>query len=418
MVQQHHFNWKRILGYFIFFVFGVCYRILIINISPQPFWFDQFEYHQFALGILSHGLFYVESARSYGYPLIVALLYTLFGTEHIVWQLFNIVADTATAFIVYATVKRLTRSDASAWCSLIIALFNPFTAAYTGMLLTESVSVFLMACILFCFILWLDNPKQIFVYILAALLGFFPQVRPGFLYFDLSLIGYILWKLAGTHDRIWKIFLATALFCVWFVPPAIGNYRTFGAFSATTADNLVARELYISIAVNGPSPHPANSLGVFPISVQHLYEEYSNPTTNIGRRAMANKYWDMSMTLIQHDPIGFVRSRIEKFWYVWQKTYIYYFTYEPLWSRAFAYWLNIGYLAFAAAGFIIMRLRRNTNFTISRFLALSTYLVLYITVAHSITLAEERYSLPGYPTLWIFAGYGCIAFIRTLNRQS
>src|SRR3989344_9050889 len=115
----------------ILFALGVVYRLILAKLVPQPFIFDQTEYHQFAVGIINQGLT-VWPTRLYGYPLFLAIVYKLFGTGNfLAVTVIQAILDCLTAVIIYKSAEIIFKDKTTAIISYFLYLVNPFTAAFT-----------------------------------------------------------------------------------------------------------------------------------------------------------------------------------------------------------------------------------------------------------------------------------------------
>src|SRR3989338_6366502 len=139
------------------------------------------------------------------------------------------------------------------------------------------------------------------------------------------------------------LFSGIILFILPFTYNLAGNYIYFQSHSPMIADNLFVREFYISLFVKGRSPFHALRQDVFPVEVQNLYNEYSDDPKNLQeRREMAQKYLKEGILEVKKVPGGFIFSRFAKFFYVWEKHFIYYY-YQPAnkFLDPIIYWSNI-----------------------------------------------------------------------------
>jgi 4-amino-4-deoxy-L-arabinose transferase-like glycosyltransferase len=84
--------------------------------------------------------------KSPGYPLLVALVYTVFGEHHAPVLVLQHALDIGTAVLVLAVVRAMDLDRKTALLSFGLALFNPFTMVYATMLLSETLATFLITC--------------------------------------------------------------------------------------------------------------------------------------------------------------------------------------------------------------------------------------------------------------------------------
>lgn len=398
-------DWYIFLGVF---GIGIVFRLFIIIWYPQPFAFDQTEYDRFAMHILHNGV-YAQSARLYGYPLIVAIIYALFGVQNFqAVYLFQGVLDGVIAIILYHWAKVLFKQKYIPWMAFVLYIFNPYTSAYAGVLLSEVTGIFFTALLLYLFTLfWLKKKYWVFL-VFCFIAGFLPQIRPAFLYFSSGLFMlclYRCWKKSWTIIGI-LLFILPFLYVLW------GNIRYFGEWKLTNVDRIFPRELYISIIVpNRLSDDVRLGRTAFPNEVTQLYEKYSTvPKNQQERTAMGHVYFVRSINRIYQNPWLFIRERLNKIFFVWEKHFLLYYKGNPsVFQTMLIYWGNILLLLFGCSGLILWAVKQKT-------LLAGVYVsfIAYISLIHSISLAEERYSLPGYPLLILFGAYA----LSFLNRRA
>lgn len=381
------------------FIVGIVFRLWFINVSPQPFQFDQYEYFSFAIQMLNRGLF-ASSARLYGYPLFQAILYKIFSPYSIQPIIvFQAVIDGLTALLIYQWAKVLFRKRSVPWIAFVLYVFNPYTSAYVGVVLSEITGVFFTALFLYLFTLFLLKKKSSIFLLFSLVAGFLPQIRPAFLYFTVGLFLISLYRYRKKRVAVIGIllFILPFLYVLW------GNVVYFKEWKLTNVDRIPPRELFISIMVPDRAPYHAKSgYDVYPPEVMQLYEEYSViPTNQKERAAMGNRYFAKSMEIIKEDPWLFIRQRLGKMFFVWEKHFLFYYQEIPNVVRdKLVYWGNLAFLVLGIAGLVIWSTRKNMLLP-----AVYGSFIAYISIVHCVSLAEERYSLPGYPLLLLFAAY-------------
>jgi 4-amino-4-deoxy-L-arabinose transferase-like glycosyltransferase len=395
---------KTAIFLFFFFIIGIFYRLAFITLSPQPFIFDQGEYHDAAVGII-RDIFYVDSHRSYGYPLMIALSYKLLGSSFFSWKLMQAMADAASAVLVYFLGKRIFKNEKIAVLSFFLCLFNPITTAMVGVALSEVTQGFFLTFYFLLLLLFLTKQKIIYALLLALVSGFLPQVRPTFVGFTAVVLLFVIYKVLVCYKKILaKIFMIFLVLCIYSLPflyATISNWRGYRQFSPLTVDNLFVREFYISLYigrnVNGKPP-------VIPAQVTQIYQEYSLPTTPVARREMADKYLNLSLERIKENPKKFITDRLLKLWWVWEKHAI--LIYSPLQSEFWhqvIYWGNVILLGVAGAGFVFWWKSRDYNAWFGR---VYVFLLIYISITYAFAMTDGRFSIPVYPLIFLFGGYG------------
>ncbi len=413
------------------FCIGVLFRLWIAALVPQPFVYDQEEYYGYALGIIKHGL-HADLYRLYGYPLIITPLIYFFGVKSAVpWTLFHAILDTATAVLVYWIARYLSsprtprkdsgqargssvqkdwipgpsisagrqaRDDDStaAWIAFLLYLFNPFTAGYVGVLLSEVVTVFLVTLVSALLIRFVEKQSSRMLFVLALLLGFLPQVRPVFILLSFATVCLLV------RTKPYRVKMATIiLFSIPFWYTIAGNAVYYKQLSILGVEPTVVRELYASLFIGRGMPFTDTKWGDWPVEAQKAWGAFTAPKDAAGRRDVADRHLRMATEIIRRDPFRFIQSRIAKMGYVWEKHFLYpYVMGKPsALTKALTYWGNLALLAAAAIG-MVLAWKRNR-----RVVLVASSFFLYISLAHIFSTSEERFSLPAYPWLMIFAAY-------------
>ncbi|MEK7141442.1 MAG: hypothetical protein AAB800_02750, partial [Patescibacteria group bacterium] len=142
--------------------------------------------------------------------------------------------------------------------------------------------------------------------------------------------------------------------------------------------------------------------GDWPREAQNAWGAFTAPPDAAGRAAVADQYLKKAITIIERDRIGFLQSRLAKMGYVLEKHFIYpYVMGKPSEAvKALTYWGNIALLLMAGIGLVAAgKSKRSIVSGVIIFF-------LYISLAHMFSTSEERFSLPAYPWIAVFAGYG------------
>ena len=128
---------------------GLLFRLFLAFNAYNTIVFDAKGYSDFAIELLS-GKWPIDCcAKNMGYGAFLAVIYNFFGIENLTAvRLVHIVIDLMSAALLYQTAKKIFNQKAALF-SFIIYLFNPFTAAFTGLVLAETVSIFLVSLLLY-----------------------------------------------------------------------------------------------------------------------------------------------------------------------------------------------------------------------------------------------------------------------------
>lgn len=406
------------MAFIVLFLLGVLYRLWISHIVPQPFVYDQIEYHYFAQQIVEKGLF-AWTARLYGYPLFLSFIYKIFGVGNInAVTTVQAVLDATTGLLVYLISEKIFKNRPVSTVFYALYLFNPFTSTYVTLVLTEILTVFLLSFISYLILILIEKKNRWVVLTLGILLGFLPQVRPSFLVYSTVVIIYLLFWLYKIKfkEKLLTPILIVLLYLLPFSYNIAGNWVYFKALNPTTVDNLLTREFYLSLYLSGKSAEQNRDAALLPKEAQNLYKEYSTPQNAQERKLMAEKYARLSIQKIKSDPVEFILSRLQKAWSVWEKHSV--FAYDRPKDRFtddLIYWSNNIFLFLAVLGSVWWTKRKHQGeyYIWNRF---TVFTLFYISFIHAFTVADERYSLPGYPFIFLFAGYGIWHIIRVMRK--
>ncbi|MCJ7740955.1 glycosyltransferase family 39 protein, partial [Candidatus Microgenomates bacterium] len=131
----------------LFFVLGFFYRLFLSSFATNAFIWDMSSFSKGAGEILNGQIIKDCCYKTQGYSLVLAGIYYLFGFENLfAVRLFQIFLDLVNALLVFGIAKKMFGRKA-ALVSYILYILNPFTAAYTGLALSEIVTLFYIVSI-------------------------------------------------------------------------------------------------------------------------------------------------------------------------------------------------------------------------------------------------------------------------------
>lgn len=410
---------KQIVFIILTSIAAICFKLWFITLSPQPIIFDQEEYRLYAQRIYQQILTGAPS-RTYAYPMFVALNFLLFGLNNFrAIFISQAIIDVISGIILFYLALMLFKSQKIAYLTLFIQWFNPFTASYVGVLLTEVPAAFLIVLSILLFILLTKQKKLYLCLPLGFTVGLLTQVRPAFFYWNILvffLVPYLFkrgkiinWRHFGSK-AILLLISGTLLASSYQI---ISNLKLYRQFALTTVDSFFARELYDG-ALLKTTPLFPNKEESYPPEMRIMYAEYSLlPKNAAERKQMADKYFQKALELIKKDPLDYVLTRIKKMGSMWQKQNIFFYhepDFEKHWIYTFV--LNNTILAFAAYGLILGILSKNSLLRHTIVFVLS--ILFYMTFAISFTHAEPRLTIPAYPLLFLFASVGIITLFSKI----
>lgn len=397
---------KIILISLALFTIGFLFRLIILVFFPQSFVYDQVVYQYIAQEMMKRS-FYVDRYRSYGFPFILSSFFRLISTNHFLWMLFQNVLDTLVGVMIFIMGKIIFKSTKIAFVSSFLYMMNVFTAVYVGLLLSEVTATFFV-CLFFILLLVSATQKRTLLINmgLILILGFLPQIKPSFLFFDfLFLFVVSLWTIRRKgllRSNMLSCLLILVLFVAPFIPMMIGNYLYWNEINITEVDNNFIKEFYISLFME-------NGVSVMSPQVYKIHNEYHTGLTASARKQTMMKYLDLSVSEIKQDPLKFIIWRIKKMWFIWDKPYV--FLYNQSFVSNFVnksfQVLNLIILFACLIGMgVSLKSMKKERSNLYVFHISWVLFVLYITISHSFSLADGRYTIPLYPIVFLYAGLG------------
>lgn len=412
---------KRIFILYLFLA-GILFRLWFIQLVPQPFVFDQEQYRDIALQVFQYPL-WRHTFRTHGYGFLIALIFNVFGQHNsFAWMTMQAIVDAATGLLVYAFAKKLIKKEAPALVACILYMVNPYTSALVGVMLTEIMAIFSTTLTLYLTVVFLEQKKARQFIPLGLLYGLLPQIRTPFLYISvasvsiLSVLSYSIMKYK-TYIKRAVVMIFILLYLLPFTYSLYGNYKWYGQIAPLIVESQFAPNIFSSLYIDRIMPYP--EYFPYPDDVLTLYGEFSHATTPRERTLMAQKYLNFALMKIKSDPSKFLWSRLVKMKYVWEKHVL--FTYVAEKRDAVTtfsvYWGNIALLTLALFGFVFWYRRTDAvERGVKRWFSwLLGLWIAYLTFMGTISPTEERYTLPLYPIVFLFAGYTLSLILKHLR---
>lgn len=398
----------KYVGLLCIFIAGILFRLLIIRLVPQPLIMDQELYVALA-HYMKQIPMYTDTIHTYGYPGFIALIFGLFGSGNLAAvYLAQVLLDSITAILVFLIARKIFAHKLAAWIACILYAFNPFTSAYTGVVLTETLTVFLTALSFYLFLLATNTKNLIAVFAVSLVLGFIPQVRPSLFIFALITIIMLIIKIVHSKTGLFvRLAMSVYVFALFFLPSVytlLGNSLNYKTLSILPVDNLFLENTYISMLIE--RGFPLSVTPSIPKEVVWTFSAFTGRKDSIERQRIQTLFTNLVIEKIKENPLRFVTGRLKKMWYIWEKHYIYPYQTEPIipFLQVAVYTSNLILLILALIGFgTTYRSGRTHKSKI--FYLVTVIFFLHLSLIHSFTSAEERYSILAYPLIYIFGGY-------------
>jgi len=417
------FRRKEIVLLSVVFLCGIAFRLWFITVVPQPFIYDQGEYELYAIRMLDRGMLASHSYRPYPYSLFVASVYSVAGPFNRSAIFFvQAVLDSFIAVAIYLILAKGFGQKSEAKVGLFLYTVNPFTSAYVGLGLSEILTALFIVTTVLLGIRFIHKPHWVWGLVFGISSGIAAEIRNAALFWAIIPVGLILFWVSLRRYRV----SYTAMFVGLLLPflyPLYVNWRDFHEFSVTTVDNAIARELYngaVQKRVPPFMPPPSDVLQMY----REYYSELHPGRTQAERNAIARKYFDKTLEIVRGNPTEYIRNRLYKMWYVWQKENLFYYE-EPGLANHWMYTFgaNAALLALAVVGLVVSRpsagvflLELSRRRRIADWVwSLIVGTIVYGTVAFSFTHAEQRLTIPFYPLLILAGSLGLVSLWHAVS---
>jgi 4-amino-4-deoxy-L-arabinose transferase-like glycosyltransferase len=348
-----------------------------------------------------------------GYPALLGFLFAVFGPSLFIAKIANVILYLGILSFSYYIAKRLFASELVGRVTLLILSFYPDHIAYSSLLSSEILFLFLLLLGITLLIgpryrLWLAFASGV-VFGLACLVK--PQIIfvPA-LFFIVSLIVHI--KQKAVREYLARIVVVHVALGITILPWLIRNYNVFNTFvfiSTNGGYNLLV----------GNNPH-ATGAYVFNDQIVSMLNDASTEP------ARDKKAQEAAIDYIVAHPLETIKLWPRKFWYLYGRdTKGVYWNEEGIRSTtgevgkvflrvvgalAQPYYVAIG-IAFLLSMFILIHERKNKTETWP-LPTLGLWIVLYFTFISLLTFGNSRFHFPVMPWVVMYIGALAEALIR------
>jgi len=234
---------KRDLGLLIgILLIGLALRVLLFALAvahpEHTFLPDSQSYLAPALKLLSTGLYPADEAyRTPLYPLLIALVYFLGGTNSLLVILVQVFLGTLVVFLTYRLGARILPRTAALIGALLIAI-DLGAVTNVSYILTETFFTFLLIASILAWVNAIQQDKTSWLILSAALLGLSTLCRPIALYFPVLLAAGLLF----VERRAWlgllrRMAIFIGVFVLVLLPWVVRNELLIGLPTVTSISN-------------------------------------------------------------------------------------------------------------------------------------------------------------------------------------
>lgn len=204
----------------------------VLTLEDKLFFPDSFRFHQFGIA-LAEGREHGSAFTAPFYPLFLSGIYRLFGVSYLNVRIAQALVGTASILLVFLLGRDIFSEKVGLIASFISA-FYPFFIFFTGLLLTETLFIFLFLSLIYLLQRAVITKKIRYVVGVGLISGLCILTRPIIAYF-LPFALFIL-LLTQHHKRqlVGYSFLIMILAGAVLSPWVIRNYQRFGKFIPLT----------------------------------------------------------------------------------------------------------------------------------------------------------------------------------------
>jgi len=172
--------------------------------------------------------------RPIGYPAFLGLLFFLFGPNVFLAKLANVFLYIGILALSYFVAKKLYKSELVARLTILILAFHPNHIAYTSLLATEILFLFLLMLAIALVLLEKREPYGSFV--AGVVFGLACLVKPQAVFVPAVLLGPLFLRQFNKKQCIRVAVIYAGLFAT-VLPWSIRNYRVYGHFVFVSAND-------------------------------------------------------------------------------------------------------------------------------------------------------------------------------------
>lgn len=407
---------KEKIFFVILLLLGLIYRLFLAYHAPSTFMYDSASYHRIAKAILQGNWAIDCCDHNPGYPLFLAAVYFIFGIGN-VWavRIVQILLDLAASCLIFQ-VGRSVFGRYAAWCSYILYIFNPFTSSYTGVLLAETITCFLIASIAYTVTRRQFIIKPLFWIVSGVLLGLLLQARVSATFFVYTMIASLALLFFSKTQKVHFIICISAGFIIGSSYSLLAYYRYFHRLALTPPYNLGMTMLYWNFYNDRYPELLVDFPKVNPEFARVLLEYHT--TYFLKTPAFKKKYNDLFWKKIQSEWPLFVRNTFRNVVWIWDKDHLFVYTDrfypQDRWTLRVT---NIVLIVLFFTGFIKYSLNQKKKILQNPLVIQTSLLFISITFLFTLISNESRHSMAFYPLLLLWGGYGFVCLGNALNRR-
>ena len=408
-------------------ILGLTLRIVLSGLAERELRWDSVWYAEAAKDVLSGKIVAECCTHGAGYPLFMAAVEGIFGRDNLeAVRLTQVALDTLTVILVAAAVYSAF-GKGPALTALAIAALNPYSSSYTGVIMTEILSLTLVGLLAFLVSRPRFERRALLWWFSGITLGYLGLTKPGFILYGVFFVGGTVWIFSTWNRRIRYVMLILTGFLIVGLYAVIGNYQHFGKPTLEPPYILRGFALYMGLH-RASSPELLNLFKPYADlseEEKRLYQgayeaEQLYHLLVLQNISLVPKYDAIHRNLffqeVQQDPLRSIKHWISNAVQFWDKNHLFIFT-DPLYpaDRIPLRLGNIFLFLLAAIGSVrAVRIQRKHT---KPFILFSLSLFLFMGGVFPLVSNLTRHSLPFYPVLFAWAGFGGYWLVRLFLRR-
>lgn len=184
----------------------------IITVNTQPF--SDFSYYNELAASIANGGQWGDTYTTVGYPIVLGLIYKIFGANIFIAKIFNLILSTINNILIIMILDKTKLKERNKIIIFTLFSFFPASIYFNSVLGTEILFTNIM---LICTLVFLSNVKYKY-YILGVLVGLNTMVKPFFILFSF-LVFMVLWIVNKKAIYAIKSGLTVLLVALLFLSP-------------------------------------------------------------------------------------------------------------------------------------------------------------------------------------------------------
>lgn len=183
-----------------------------------------------------------------GYPFFLGVLHWLLGVPLAGVVLVQVLLTVLAAFIAYKAALEIDRR--LGFLSLAILLYSPSITMFSLLILTESLFLFFITLVMFCFVKYLKTGRVTFVVLTGLAFAAAVYVRPGFYFLGIAIAAFIIYANA-TRNRKTVVFHALVLLVVVYGLLGLWQARNYLVFHEVVFSSAISKKVITGGAFEG-----------------------------------------------------------------------------------------------------------------------------------------------------------------------